>query len=66
MSPAVQGDLVVVPVRCPNCGGAVELECDPPRAYQGYQTYNEYICPYCHKHDVQRTSGAIQVARKAS
>ena len=65
MSPVLQSRSVIVPVRCPSCGGAVVLECDPVRAYQGYQTYNEYICPYCHKHDVQRTSGAVLAARKA-
>jgi transposase len=64
MTPVAQGANVTVTARCANCGGSVELECEPLPLYQGYQTFNEYTCPHCHKHDVHRTSGAIVEARK--
>ena len=50
-------------VTCPSCHGAVELECRGVDGFWGYETYNEYFCPYCRKQNHQRTAGAIVSAR---
>lgn len=64
MTSVLERARVILTARCANCGGGVELECEPLPRYQGYHTYNEYICPHCQKHDVHRTTGAIVAARK--
>jgi len=56
---------VILNVHCDHCHGAVELESEGLPAYLGYQTYNEYLCPHCRKHNIQRTTGKIVSATKA-
>ena len=63
MSPFAQRAHVVLPVHCAHCRRGVVLDCEGLPAYLGYQTFNEYICPHCRKHNIQRTSGAIVSAR---
>jgi predicted RNA-binding Zn-ribbon protein involved in translation (DUF1610 family) len=50
-------------VTCGSCHGTVELECDGPPGYLGYETYNEYACPRCGKQNHQRCPGAVVSAR---
>lgn len=65
MTALAQDTHVILNVHCDHCRGAVELECEGLPAYLGYQTYNEYLCPHCKKHNIQRTTGKIVQARKA-
>jgi hypothetical protein len=50
---------VTVTTACESCHRGVLLECEGRPAYQGYQTFNEYICPHCRKKNVQLTPGLI-------
>jgi hypothetical protein len=45
------------------CRRDVELECEGLQGFWGYETYNEYFCPYCRKQNHERTSGAVVSAR---
>ena len=57
---------VTVKTACESCHRGVVLECEGLPAYQGYQTYNEYICPHCRKKNVQQTPGLIVSVREAA
>jgi hypothetical protein len=54
---------VVVPARCASCDRSVELECRRPDGFWVYDSYNEYICPHCQKHNVALCPGTIVSAR---
>ena len=57
---------VTVKTACESCHRGVLLECEGLPAYQGYQTYNEYICPHCLKKNVQLTPGLIVSVKGAT
>jgi hypothetical protein len=57
---------VIVTGACASCHRDVDLECHGLSGFWGYQTYNEYFCPYCRKHNTARTPGAIVSARAPS
>ena len=50
-------------VHCESCQGLVALECEGLGGTVRYETYNEYLCPYCRKQNHARTAGAIVSAR---
>jgi hypothetical protein len=54
---------VSVRIACTSCHRAVNLECEGPPGFWGYQTYNEYFCPVCRKQNHARTPGAVVSAR---
>lgn len=54
---------VLLRTRCERCRGWVELECKGYSGYLDYPSYNEYICPHCHKQNHQRSSGTVLAAR---
>jgi hypothetical protein len=59
----------LVPVRlivaCESCKRPVELECEGIAGVAGYETFQEYFCPYCRKVNRPRTPGHIIAARAA-
>ena len=54
---------VRVRTTCDSCHRALELECDGMAGMAGYETYNEYVCPYCRKLSRARTPGQVVSAR---
>ena len=56
---AESGTPLTLKTACTSCQRGVELVCAGRPAYQGYETYNEYICPHCRKKNVARTPGLI-------
>ena len=54
---------VVLRFRCSSCEGPVELECRGLEGFWGYESYNEYLCPHCGKHNVALCPGTIVSAR---
>lgn len=57
---------MTVKTACESCHRGVLLECEGLPAYQGYQTFNEYICPHCRKKNVQLTPGLIVSVRETT
>jgi hypothetical protein len=54
---------VLLRTRCPNCQREIELECKGLQGFWGYNTYNEYFCPYCRKQNHQLCSGTVVSVR---
>jgi len=54
---------VSVIASCDNCHKAIELACEGIAGPAGYETYSEYVCPWCRKLSRARTPGRIISAR---
>jgi hypothetical protein len=54
---------VSVSIACASCHRGVNLECEGPPGFWGYQTYNEYFCPFCRKQNHALTLGAVVSTR---
>ena len=54
---------VIVGARCASCQKPVELVCKGLDGFWGYESYNEYLCPHCRKHNVALCPGTILSAR---
>ena len=52
-------------VPCGSCRREVELVCEGIAGVAGYETYQEYFCPYCRKLNRPRTPGHIISIRAA-
>jgi Zn finger protein HypA/HybF involved in hydrogenase expression len=55
---------VSLQVHCTNCQAVIELACAGLGGTVIYQTYNEYACPVCRKHNHARTPGHILDVRQ--
>lgn len=53
-------------VVCASCHRPVDLECHGLIGFWGYDSYNEYVCPYCGKQNHALSSGAVISARASS
>jgi hypothetical protein len=56
---------VRVAVQCESCHRGVDLECEGVSGVAGYETYQEYFCPYCRKLNRPKTPGHILFVRAA-